>query len=48
MSWLLPVTIVLLVSLALGAVHFYLTRALARLSEPSRIEQLDDPGNGEP
>jgi hypothetical protein len=45
MSWLLPVTFVLLASLALAAVHFFFTRYLARLSEPARTESPDDSAN---
>ena len=41
MSWLLPVTIVLLASLLLAAVHFVFTHFLARLSEPARAEPPD-------
>jgi hypothetical protein len=40
--WLLPIGIVLLVSLALAAVHFYFTRCLVRLSESDREGQPDD------
>jgi hypothetical protein len=43
--WLLPIGIVLLVSLALAAVHFYFTRFLARLSESARDEPSDDTNN---
>lgn len=48
MSWLLPVTIVLLASLALAAVHFFLTRYLVRLSEPTRAGPQDEPGQRSP
>ncbi|MCU0694396.1 MAG: hypothetical protein MUF54_23665 [Polyangiaceae bacterium] len=48
MSWLLPVAIVLLASLALAAAHFFLTRALARLSEPARTDPADGPDNTAP
>lgn len=41
MNWLLPLAIVLLASLALGAVHFFFTRYLARLSEPVRTDASD-------
>jgi hypothetical protein len=43
--WLLPIGIVLLVSLALAAVHFYFTRFLARLSESARDEPPDETSN---
>jgi hypothetical protein len=42
MNWLLPITIVLLASLALAAVHFLFTRWLARQSEPKRADSPDD------
>jgi hypothetical protein len=42
MNWLIPVTVVLLASLALAGVHFLLTRWLARQSEPARLEPPDD------
>jgi len=41
-NWLMPVTIVLLASLALAAVHFLFTRWLARQSEPIRTDSTDD------
>ena len=43
--WLFPIGIVLLVSLALAAVHFYFTRFLARLSESAPEEPPDSWGN---
>jgi hypothetical protein len=48
MSWLLPVAIVLLASLALAAAHFFFTRALARLSEPARTDPADVSDNPAP
>jgi len=48
MSWLLPVAVVLIASVALAAVHFFFTRALARLSEPARTEPPDDSDNRAP
>jgi len=45
MHWLLPVTIVLLASFALAAVHFLFTRWLARQSEPARTDGRDDPAD---
>jgi hypothetical protein len=45
MNWLLPITIVLLASLALAAVHFLFTRWLARQSEPARTDIPDDPAD---
>lgn len=47
MTWLLPLTIVLLASVALAAVHYFFTRYLARLSEPVRIEPSDGTGDSE-
>jgi hypothetical protein len=43
MNWLLPITIVLLASVALAAVHFLFTRWLAQQSEPVRTDSPDDP-----
>jgi hypothetical protein len=45
MSWLIPLTIVLLASLALGAVHFAFTRWLARQPESVRTESPEDERN---
>ena len=45
MNWLLSVTIVLLASLALAAVHFLFTRWLTRQSEPERTDSPDDPAD---
>ena len=45
MNWLMPVTIVLLASLALAAVHFLFTRWLARQSEQVRADNPSDPSN---
>jgi hypothetical protein len=47
MTWLLPLTIVLLASVALAAVHYFFTRYLARLSEPVRIDPSDGTGDSE-
>lgn len=43
--WLLPIGIVLLVSLALAAVHSYFTRFIVRLSESDREGPPDDTSN---
>jgi hypothetical protein len=43
MHWLLPLTLVLLASLALATVHFLFTRWLARQTVPVRAESPDDP-----
>ena len=45
MTWLLPLTLVLLASLALAALHFAFTRWLARQPEPVRTESPEDQGN---
>jgi len=42
MTWLIPLTIVLLASLALAAVHFLFTRWIARQSEPAQSESPDE------
>jgi len=44
MSWLVPLAIVLLASLALAAVHFLFTGWLSRRSEPVRADLGDDTG----
>lgn len=42
MSWLLPVTMVMLASILLAAVHYVFTRWLARQSESVRHESSSD------
>jgi HAMP domain-containing protein len=42
MNWFLPVTLVLLASILVAAVHYMFTRWLARQSEPVRSDSQSD------
>jgi hypothetical protein len=39
MSWILPVTLVLVVGLVIGAIHFLFVRWMARQTEPATVRE---------
>jgi hypothetical protein len=43
MNWFLPITLVLIVALAVAAIHFVFIRWMARQPEPTAIPESDAP-----
>jgi hypothetical protein len=42
MNWILPVSLVLLIALAMAGAHLFFVRWVQRASEPARIAERDE------